>query len=145
MKSSLIPIISSFFENRIMQVKWHGCLSSERLMPAGGPQGSSLGVLGYISQSNDNSDCVPIDDRYKYMDDLTMLEAVYLTSIGIATYNLKNHVPSNIPIHNQIISSDQLKTKDYLDQIETWTEKKKMVLNEKFKEVSVFHRFKIKK
>ena len=89
-----------------MRVKWHGCLSSERDLPAGGPQGSNFGILGYLSQSNDNSDWVPIDDRYKYMDDLTVLECVYLTSIGIASYNLKNHVPSDIPTHNQFINSE---------------------------------------
>ena len=101
------------------------------MLPAGGPQGSSFGILGYLSQSNDNADCVPIDDRYKYMDDLTVLEVVYLTNIGIATYNLKRHVPSHIPVHNNIIKSDKLKTQNYLDEIESWTDKKKMVLNEK--------------
>ena len=130
-RPSLMPIIASFFEDRRMRVKWHGCLSSERDLPAGGPQGSNFGILGYLSQSNDNSDWVPIDDRYKYMDDLTVLECVYLTSIGIASYNLKNHVPSDIPTHNQFINSENLKTQQYLDKIESWTEKKKMVLNEK--------------
>ena len=100
-------------------------------MPGGGPQGSNFGILGYLSQSNDNSDCVPEEDRYKYMDDLTVLEAVYLASVGIATYNLKMHVPSDIPMHNQFINRGQLKTQQYLDEIESWTEKKKMVLNEK--------------
>ena len=67
-RASLIPIVASFFENRRMRVKWHGCLSSERMLPAGGPQGSNFGILGYLSQSYDNSNCVPVDDRYKYMD-----------------------------------------------------------------------------
>ena len=91
-RPSLIPIIASFFENRRMKVKWHGCLSSERLLPAGGPQGSSFGILGYLSQSNDNSNCVPVDDRYKYMDDLTVLEAVYLTSVGVLSLNIQNNL-----------------------------------------------------
>ena len=64
------------------------------------------------------------------MDDLTILEAVYLASVGIATHNLKNHVPSDIPIHNQFLSSHLLKTQNYMDEIDKWTEKKKMVLNE---------------
>ena len=122
-----------------MRVKWHGCLSSERALPAGGPQGSNFGILGYLSQSNDISDWVPIDDRYKYMDDLTVLGFVYLTSIGIATYNLRKHVPSDIPTHNQFISSDQLKTQQYLDKIENWTDKKKMVLNEKKTKCMIFN------
>ena len=105
-------------------------------MPAGGPQGSSFGIIGYLSQSNDNSDCVPVDDRFKYMDDLTMLEAVYLTNIGISTYNLKEHIPNNIPVHNNVIKSDKLKTQKYLDEIQGWTEKKKMVLGK----LPVIHR-----
>ena len=44
-----------------------------------------------------------------------------------------------LEVHNQIISSDQLKTQDYLDQIETWTEKKKMVLNEKKTKSMIFN------
>ena len=112
-----------------MRVKWHGCLSSERKLPAGGPQGSNFGILGYLSQSNDNSNCVPVDDRYKYMDDLTMLEAICLMNIGLATFNLKKQVPNHIPVHNQMINSDSLKTQKYLDEIEAWTDAKKMVLN----------------
>ena len=108
-------------------------------MPGGGPQGSNFGILGYLSQSNDNSDCVPEEDRYKYMDDLTVLEAVYLASVGIATYNLKMHVPSDIPMHNQFINRGQLKTQHYLDKIESWTETKKMVLNAKKTKCMIFN------
>ena len=56
-----------------MCVKWHGELSGVRPMPAGGSQGSTFGVLGYLSQSNDNADCVPVDERFKFMDDLSFL------------------------------------------------------------------------
>ena len=114
-----------------MCVKWHGEISSLRPMPAGGSQGSTFGVLGYLSQSNDNADFVPIEDRFKFMDDLSFLETVLLTNIGLATYNVKNHVPSNVPIHNQIIFSQNLKTQEYLNSIQNWTDDRMMVLNEK--------------
>ena len=130
-RASLIPIISSFFENRRMCVKWHGEVSKVRPMPAGGSQGSTFGVLGYLSQSNDNADCVPLEDRYKFMDDLSLLETALLTNVGLATYNVKQHVPSNLPSHNQIISKDNLKTQKYLDSIQRWTDDRMMVLNEK--------------
>jgi len=61
-----------------MCVKWHGELSGVRPMPAGGSQGSPFGVLGYLSQSNDNADCVPVDERFKFMDDLSFLETLLL-------------------------------------------------------------------
>ena len=41
----LIPIITSFFENSHMRVKWHGKLSSLRMLPGGGPMGSTFGIL----------------------------------------------------------------------------------------------------
>ena len=138
-RASLIPIISSFFENRRMCVKWHGEVSKVRPMPAGGSQGSTFGVLGYLSQSNDNADCVPLEDRYKFMDDLSHLETVLLTNVGLATYNVKQHVPSNLPSHNQIISKDNLKTQKYLDSIQRWTDDRKMVLNEKKTKNIVFN------
>ena len=102
-----------------------------RPIPAGGSQGSTFGVLGYLSQSNDNADCVPLEDRYKFMDDLSLLKTVLLTNVGLATYNVKQHVPSNIPSHNQIISKDNLWTQKYLDSIQRWTDDRMMVLNEK--------------
>ena len=65
------------------------------------------------------------------MDDLSMLETVLLTNIGLAAYNFKHHVSSNLPCHNQMIPRDNLKSQQYLDSIQKWTEDKKMVLNEK--------------
>ena len=72
-RASLIPVIASFFERRYMRVKWRGKLSSVRYLPGSGPQGSTFGVLEYLSQSNDNADNVPPEDRFKFMDDLTIL------------------------------------------------------------------------
>ena len=39
-------------------VKWNGCLSVPKHIHGGGPQGATLGLLEYLSQSNDNADCV---------------------------------------------------------------------------------------
>ena len=105
-------------------------------------EGSNIGILGYLSQSNDNANCVPVNDRYKFMDDLTILEVVYLVNVGIASYNIRNHIASDIPLHNQIISCEKLKTQEYLNEIETWTNRKKMVLNEKKTKCMVFNRSK---
>ena len=138
-RPSLIPIITSFFENRRMRVKWHGNLSSVRMLPGGGPMGSTFGIIGYLSQSNDNANCVPEEDRFKYMDDLTFLEIISLTNIGIASHNFKQKVPSNIPLHNQVISSNHLRSQEYLNKIANWTKEKKMVLNEKKSKSMIFN------
>ena len=99
-RPSLIPVIASFLENRRMRVKWHGKESSERPLPGSSPQGSSFGILEYLSQSNDSASNVPSQDRFKFMDDLSILEFVLLTNIGLASHNPKMNVPSNIPSHN---------------------------------------------
>ena len=138
-RPSLIPIITSFFEKRRMRVKWHGQLSSVRNLPGGGPMGSTFGIIGYLSQSNDNANCVPEEDRYKYMDDLTMLEIVSLSNIGIATHNLKQNIPSNIPLHNQIVPNHHLKSQYYLNNIAEWTKNKQMVLNERKSKSMIFN------
>lgn len=128
-RPSLIPIIMSYFENRKMYVKWHGLESKIRNMPGGGPQGGTMGIWSYLSQSNNNADCVPQEDRFKFVDDLTFLEIINLLSVGLASYNVKNHVPSNILDNNQFVSSDLLKSQTYLETINEWTENQKMILN----------------
>ena len=44
------------------------------------------------------------------MDDLSILEIILLTNVGLASHNPKLNVPSNIPDHNQFIPSEFLKT-----------------------------------
>ena len=138
-RASLIPIIASFFEGRHMKVKWRGKLSSLRYLPGSGPQGSTFGVLEYLSQSNDNAENVPVDDRYKFMDDLTLLEFINLLDIGLASHNNRAHIPSNIPQHNQLIRSEHLKTTEYIREINNWTEKNLMKLNEKKTKQIIFN------
>ena len=58
-----------------------------------------------------------------FVDDLSFLEIIYLLSVGIATYNIHAHVPSNIPTHNQVIVPQNLKTQSQLNQINEYTEK----------------------
>ena len=76
-------------------------------------------------------------DRFKFVDDLSFLEIIYLLSVGIATYNI--HVPSNIPTHNQVIVPQNLKTQGQLNQINEWTEKQKMKLNVKKTKSMIFN------
>ena len=136
----LIPLIMSYFEGRQMFVSWHGHDSSVREMPGGGPQGGSFGIWSYMSQSNNNADCVPEDLRFKFVDDLSSIEIINLVSIGLSTYNVKSHVPSHIPDHNQIIPAQHLKSQEYLNKINSWTENQKMVLNPRKTSAIIFNR-----
>ena len=40
-------------------------------------------------------------------------------------------VPNSIPVHGQFIDSSQLKSQGYLDQLNQWSENKKMIMNQK--------------
>ena len=71
---SFLPVLASYFQDRKMIVKWHNKLSTQRNLPGGGPQGSSIGLIEYDSQSNDNTDFLSIEDKYKFVDDLSVLE-----------------------------------------------------------------------
>ena len=127
----LIPLLISFFENRTMKVKWHNVMSSTKNLPGGGPQGTSLGIWSYLSQTNDNPEGADNKDIFKFVDDKTTLEVLNLLNIGIASHNFKANIPNNILTSNLKIPSDNLKTQDYMDKIERWTEEKKMKVNEK--------------
>ena len=71
-------IIVNYFQDRTMSVKWHGHQSVPRKINGGGPQGATLGILEYLSQSNDNADWVSEDDRFKFVDELSILEIINL-------------------------------------------------------------------
>jgi hypothetical protein len=46
-----------------------------------GPQGGTLGIEEYLSQSNDNVDFLDQDEKFKFIDDLSVLEIINLISI----------------------------------------------------------------
>ena len=114
-------------------------MSVTKRLKGGGPQGSTKGVLSYMSQSNDNTDCVPEEDRFKYFDDATVLEVINLLNIGLCSYRVRESIPSHIPDHNQIIPSEHLKSQKYLNLINQWTEKNLMELNEKKTKSIIFN------
>ena len=128
-RSSLIPILMSFFERRKMFVKWHGIISNIKDLPAGGPQGTSLGLWSFLSQTNDNPEKTEKENIFKFVDDKTVLEVVNLLSIGIASHNFKASIPSNVRTSGLVIRNENLKTQDHLNDIDRWTKEKKMLLN----------------
>ena len=44
--------------------------------------GATPGILEYVSQSNRSADCVEKDDRFKFIDDLSILEIINLLTVG---------------------------------------------------------------
>ena len=106
-------------------------MSSTKELPGGGPQGTSLGIWSYLSQTNDNPEGADQKDIFKFVDDKTTLEVINLLNIGIASHNIRQNIPSNIPISNLKIPAENLRTQTYMNNIESWTKEKKMKVNEK--------------
>ena len=76
-----------------MCVKWKGIYSQVKQLPGGEPQGGKFGFLELLAQSNDNSNMVKPEDRYKFVDDLTALEIINLLCIQVTSYDLYSHIP----------------------------------------------------
>ena len=68
-RPALIPLLISYFEDQQMKVKWHGKISKSRNLPGSGAMGANLGNWEFLSQTNDNADSIPVNDRFKFMDD----------------------------------------------------------------------------
>ena len=126
-RPSLIPILISYFEDRQMRVKWHGQLSEPRKLPGGGAIGPNLGNWEFLSQTNNSADCVPEEDRFKFVNDLTTLEIINMLTVGLSSFNMKNEIPSDIPVHGQFVDSRNLESQEYLNKINQWTENQKMI------------------
>ena len=138
-RPSLIPILINYFQDREMSVKWHGVRSVPRTIKGGGPQGATLGILEYLSQSNNSADCVNQEDRFKFVDDLTILEIVNLLTIGLSSFNVREQVPTDIPTHGQFVNPQDLKSQEWLNKINDWTDEQKMVINQKKTKTMIFN------
>ena len=138
-RPSLIPVLLNYFQNRVMQVKWKGEYSTVRELNGGGSQGALLGNLEYLAQSNDNAEMVNPEDIFKFVDDLTLLEVINLLLNQVSSYDIQAHVPSDIPTHNGYIERAHLKSQENLSLINSWTKKKKMILNMKKTKNMIFN------
>ena len=138
-RPSLVPLLVNYFQGRQMSVSWHGCKSAPRKINGGGPQGATLGILEYLSQSNNSADCVNQEDRFKFIDDLTILEIINLLTVGLTSFNVRSQVPTDILENNQYIPPQNLKSQEYLNQISQWTRNQKMLINQKKSKSMIFN------
>ena len=80
-----------------------------------------------------------MEDRFKFIDDLSILEIVNLLTVGLTSYNLKQHIPSDIPPHNQYIPAENLQSQDWLNEVNEWTESQKMLVNVKKTKTMIYN------
>jgi hypothetical protein len=115
-RPSLIPLLASYLTDRKMKVKFNGEMSAFLTLIGSGPQGTLLGGLEYLVQSNDNADIVPEEDRFKYIDDLSVLQLICLSGL-LVEYNFFEHVASDIGIDDQYLPAASYQTQDHLNFI----------------------------
>ena len=96
-----------------------------------------------MAQSNDNADIVPAEDRFKYIDDLSVLHLICLSGL-LVEYNFFQHVASDIGIDEQFLPANSYQTQEHLNYISNWTQENLMRLNEAKSNYLVFSRSKEK-
>ena len=101
-RPSLIPLLASYLTDRKMRVKFNNEVSEFLDLIGGGPQGTLIGGIEYLVQSNDNADIVAAEDRFKYIDDLSVLQLVLLSGL-LTDYNFHQHVASDIGIDQKYL------------------------------------------
>ena len=92
-------------------------------------------------QSDDNSDCVDSKDRFKYIDDLSILQLIFLSGL-LVEYNFMEHVPSDIGTDGKYLPPESFETQNHLNYISIWAKENKMKLNEAKCNYLVFSRSK---
>ena len=127
-RPSLIPLLVSYLTDRKMKVKFNGEMSEFLALIGGGPQGTLLGGIEYIAQSNDNADIVDPDDRFKYVDDLSILQLICFAGL-LVEYNFKQHVASDVGVDQLYLPASSYETQKHLDYISKWTSENLMKLN----------------
>ena len=138
-RPSLIPVLISYLSHRKMKVKFNEEESDWLDLVGGGPQGTLLGQIEYIIQSNNNADSISEEDRFKYIDDLTILQLVCLSGL-LSDYNFRNHVASDIAVDQKYLPPSSYKIQNHLDSITNWSKENLMELNEQKCNYLIFSR-----
>ena len=125
----IIPILISYLSGRKMKVKFNNEVSDILSLIGGGPQGTLIGQIMYLVQSNSNADNVDPEDRFKYIDDLSILQIISLA--GLLTYDFNSHVASDVGTHQLFLPPSTNAVQENLNVISSWTESYLMKINEK--------------
>ena len=122
-----------------MTVKFNTAGSTVFQLIGGGPQGTILGQTQYTVASNDVARDIDDNDRYKYCDDLTVLEFICLSGL-LTDYDTWRNVPSDVGIEEQFLPPGSFNMQTTLDHITDWTAENKMLLNPTKSSFTIFSR-----
>ena len=140
-RRSLIPIIMEYMEDRRMTVRYNSAWSKWHSLVGGSPQGSWMGQMAYIAASDDAARGLDDQDKFKFCDDLTILELVMMGGL-LTEYDYKEHVASDIATDQKYLDPTLFNTQANLDELQIWTSANKMRLNEKKTNYIMFNRSK---
>ena len=141
-RESIIPILISYITDRQMIVKYEGAQSDPRKLVGGAPQGTLLAGIKYnIASSDCAAEVRTSSDKFRYYDDLNMLEFLILTEL-LTEYDYLSHVPSDVLANEPYLSPDKGYMQTYLNEVSDWTDENKMLLNEKKSNYIIFTRTK---
>ena len=65
----------------------------------------------------------PLDPKnvFKFIDDVSLIEVINLISAGLASYNYKRNVPSDIAQNDHFLPTENVQTNIHLANISEWT------------------------
>ena len=113
-----------------MTVRYNSAWSKWHSLVGGSPQGSWMGQMAYIAASDDAARGLEDQDKFKFCDDLTILELVMMGGL-LTEYDFKSHVASDIAVDQKFLDPTLYNTQSNLDELQSWTSHNKMRLNEK--------------
>ena len=138
-RSSIVPIIIEYLQDRKMTVRYNHAWSKWYSLVGGGPQGSWLGQNCYIAASDDAASWVDDEDKYKFCDDLSILDLVMIGGI-LTDYNFYEHVASDVGVDEKFLKPEHYHTQHNLQMLANWTNENLMQLNESKTTYMVFSR-----
>ena len=139
LRPSIVPLIISYKSGRVMSDLFNQAESGIIKLCGGFPQGSLIGQNCYLEASHDAAEEFNPEDKFRYMDDLKILELIMMSGI-LVDYDVHQHVPSDVPIGTQFLPSSETKTQTPLDQLVAWTDRNKMLLNPEKSSYTIFSR-----
>ena len=113
-----------------MIVRFKGSESAPQNLIGGQPQGTLLGGTQYIIASdNCSKEKVNVEDRFKFFDDLNLLEFIILTD-QLQKYDFSNHIPSDVGENHLFLPTENFRMQGILNDMTDLTNDNLMKINE---------------
>ena len=141
LRSSLIPILIDYLQERKMKVKMNGEVSETKALIGGSPQGTILGQLLYIGGSDDSAGEISDENKFKYIDDLEIIELVSLAG-ALKEYDFSQHIASDVGTHQKFLPPSTNTMQTTINNLTQWTADNKMSINEDKSNYMIFSRSK---